>query len=223
MAVALRFRAQGAATRLGPMIVSTLAALVFPLLMALAASSDLITMRISNRLVAVLVVGFFVLAFAAQLPLQQIAMHTGLAVMVLAFGFAFFSFGWIGGGDAKLAAATSLWIGFGLLLPRGRADAVAAWRPPLAAAELPCAHRLDRSTARSQVRRPLRHRARDRRDPRLPPDRDLPSARRLKRSKPQAKQWLVNRNCKASINQTLTSSGHSRSRKSGSPVSASAY
>jgi prepilin peptidase CpaA len=117
MAVALRFRAQGAATRLGPMIVSTLAALVFPLLMALAASSDLITMRISNRLVAVLVVGFFVLAFAAQLPLQQIAMHTGLAVMVLAFGFAFFSFGWIGGGDAKLAAATSLWIGFGLLLP----------------------------------------------------------------------------------------------------------
>ena len=99
------------------MIVSTLAALVFPLLMALAASSDLITMRISNRLVAVLVIGFFVLAFAAQLPLQQIAMHTGLAVMVLAFGFAFFSFGWIGGGDAKLAAATSLWIGFGLLLP----------------------------------------------------------------------------------------------------------
>ena len=100
MAGALRFRAQGAATRLGPMIVSTLAALVFPLLMALAASSDLITMRISNRLVAVLVVGFFVLAFAAQLPLQQIAMHTGLAVMVLAFGFAFFSFGWIGGGEA---------------------------------------------------------------------------------------------------------------------------
>jgi prepilin peptidase CpaA len=108
---------QGAATRLGPMIVSTLAALVFPLLMALAASSDLLTMRISNRLVGVLVLGFFVLAFAAQLPLQQIAAHVGLAIVVLAFGFAFFSFGWMGGGDAKLAAATSLWIGFGLLLP----------------------------------------------------------------------------------------------------------
>ena len=55
------------------MIVSTLALLVFPLLMALAASSDLLTMRISNRLVGVLVLGFFVLAVAAQLPLQQIA------------------------------------------------------------------------------------------------------------------------------------------------------
>jgi prepilin peptidase CpaA len=108
---------KGAATRRGPMIVSMLAALVFPMLMALAASSDLITMRISNRLVGVLVLGFFVLGFAAQLPLQQMAAHVGLALMVLAFGFAFFSFGWIGGGDAKLAAATSLWIGFGLLLP----------------------------------------------------------------------------------------------------------
>jgi len=30
-------------------------------------------------------------------------------------GFAFFSRGWIGGGDAKLAAATALWLGFGHL------------------------------------------------------------------------------------------------------------
>ncbi len=99
------------------MIVSTLAALIFPLLMALAASSDLLTMRISNGLVAVLVIGFFVLAFVAQLPLEQIGAHLGLAIMVLAVGFAFFSFGWIGGGDAKLAAATTLWVGFGLMLP----------------------------------------------------------------------------------------------------------
>ncbi len=32
--------------------------------------------------------------------------------MVLAIAFGFFSQGWIGGGDAKLAAATSLWFGF---------------------------------------------------------------------------------------------------------------
>jgi prepilin peptidase CpaA len=30
--------------------------------------------------------------------------------------FVFFTFGWIGGGDAKLAAATALWLGFPLLL-----------------------------------------------------------------------------------------------------------
>jgi prepilin peptidase CpaA len=36
-------------------------------------------------------------------------------VLVVAFGF--FALGWIGGGDAKLAAATTLWLGFGLTLP----------------------------------------------------------------------------------------------------------
>jgi prepilin peptidase CpaA len=35
-------------------------------------------------------------------------------VLVVAFGF--FSQGWIGGGDAKLAAATALWFGFDHLL-----------------------------------------------------------------------------------------------------------
>jgi prepilin peptidase CpaA len=99
------------------MIVTTLGALVFPLLMALAASSDLLTMRISNALVGVLVLAFLVMAFVIQLPLEQIGTHVGLAIMVLAVGFAFFSFGWIGGGDAKLAAATTLWVGFGLMLP----------------------------------------------------------------------------------------------------------
>src|SRR5262245_61584231 len=94
-----------------------LAAMVFPLLMAFAASSDLLTMRISNTLMAILVLGFFVIAFAVQLPLQQIGIHVGLAFGVLAVGFAFFAFGWIGGGDAKLAAATTLWIGLGVMLP----------------------------------------------------------------------------------------------------------
>jgi prepilin peptidase CpaA len=35
---------------------------------------------------------------------------------VLATTFVFFARGWIGGGDAKLAAATALWFGFGHLL-----------------------------------------------------------------------------------------------------------
>src|SRR5690606_18374911 len=36
---------------------------------------------------------------------------------VLVAGFAFFAFGWVGGGDAKLAAATVLWVGPKELLP----------------------------------------------------------------------------------------------------------
>ena len=96
---------------------STLALLFFPFAMALAASSDLLTMRISNRLVLVLVAGFFIIALAVNLPLQQVAMHVTAALAALAVGFALFALRWIGGGDAKLAAATTLWLGFGLTLP----------------------------------------------------------------------------------------------------------
>jgi prepilin peptidase CpaA len=100
-----------------PTILSLPLVALFPLLMAFAASSDLLTMRISNRLVLVTVVGFFVLALAAGLPFEVIGMNVACAVAVLAVGFAFFAFGWIGGGDAKLAAATTLWLGFGMMLP----------------------------------------------------------------------------------------------------------
>ncbi len=96
---------------------SSVAILFFPLAMAFAASSDLLTMRISNRLVLLLVIGFFALALFVELPLQQFAMHVLCAVVVLVVAFAMFALGWVGGGDAKLAAATTLWLGFGLALP----------------------------------------------------------------------------------------------------------
>ena len=38
------------------------------------------------------------------------------AALVLVVAFVFFAQGWIGGGDAKLAAATALWFGFDYLL-----------------------------------------------------------------------------------------------------------
>ncbi|KKB76716.1 hypothetical protein VW35_18390 [Devosia soli] len=89
----------------------------FPVAMAIAASSDLLTMRISNKLVLILTAGFFVVAIAANLPLQQFAMHVLCALIVLAVAFGLFALGFIGGGDAKLAAATTLWLGFGATLP----------------------------------------------------------------------------------------------------------
>ena len=93
---------------------STIAMLFFPLGMALAASSDLLTMKISNKLVLLVVAGFFVVAIAINLPLQQLALHVMCAMLVLVVGFILFALRWIGGGDAKLAAATTLWLGFGL-------------------------------------------------------------------------------------------------------------
>ena len=90
--------------------------LLFPALMAFAASSDLLTMTISNRLSIALAVGFFLLALVTGMGLHAIGMHLAAAAVVLAVAFVFFSQGWIGGGDAKLAAATALWFGFDHLL-----------------------------------------------------------------------------------------------------------
>jgi prepilin peptidase CpaA len=83
--------------------------------MAFAASSDLFTMTISNRIAILLVLGFLALALPAGLSPSEIAQHFGAAAAVLAVTFFFFSRGWVGGGDAKLAAASALWIGWGHL------------------------------------------------------------------------------------------------------------
>jgi prepilin peptidase CpaA len=91
--------------------------LLFPALMAFAASSDLFTMTISNRIALILVGGFFVLAFVAGMNPNDVLSHVGTAFTVLAVTFVFFARGWIGGGDAKLAAATALWLGFEHLMP----------------------------------------------------------------------------------------------------------
>jgi prepilin peptidase CpaA len=86
--------------------------LLFPLLMAFAAASDLLTMTISNRVQLALIASFFVLACASGMALTAIAWHVGVGVLVLALAFGCFARGWIGGGDAKLAACTALWLGF---------------------------------------------------------------------------------------------------------------
>ena len=88
---------------------------VFPALMAYAAASDLLTMTIPNRLSLALVIGFVALACVGGLAWQTILLHMGAGAIVLAVTFGMFAAGWIGGGDAKLAAATALWLGFDTL------------------------------------------------------------------------------------------------------------
>ena len=90
--------------------------LLFPVLMAFAASSDLLTMTISNRLSLALAGSFFPLTIVIGMSLPAIGMHLAAAALVLAVCFGFFSMGWMGGGDAKLAAVTTLWFGFEYLL-----------------------------------------------------------------------------------------------------------
>ncbi len=92
------------------------AILVFPGLMAYAAASDLLTMTISNWISVLLVAVFLLLAPASGLGSSEILIHhlsCGISVLILTF--VLFSFGWIGGGDAKVTAATAVWIGWGNL------------------------------------------------------------------------------------------------------------
>ncbi len=98
------------------MLMDPIRLLLFPALMAFAASSDLFTMTISNRLSLALTAGFLLLTWVTGMSLIAFGWHVAAAALVLAVAFGFFSQGWIGGGDAKLAAATSLWFGFEYLM-----------------------------------------------------------------------------------------------------------
>jgi prepilin peptidase CpaA len=99
------------------MVADAIRLVLFPAMMAFAASSDLLTMTISNRVSLILAGGFFVLAFATGMSPLDMLYHVGAGCLVLAVAFGFFTRGWIGGGDAKLAAASALWLGFDYLLP----------------------------------------------------------------------------------------------------------
>ena len=98
------------------MLIDAIRLLLFPALMAFAASSDLFTMTISNKLSLALAGGFFLLVIVTGMGLAAIGMHLLAAALVLVIAFGLFTQGWIGGGDAKLAAAAALWFGFGYLL-----------------------------------------------------------------------------------------------------------
>jgi prepilin peptidase CpaA len=84
---------------------------LFPAMMAFAASSDLFTMTIANKVSLILIGGFVLLALLTGMTGHDMLIHAGVAAAVLVIAFLCFTRGWIGGGDAKLAAATVLWLG----------------------------------------------------------------------------------------------------------------
>lgn len=85
---------------------------IFPILVAFAGASDLLTMKIPNRVSILLVAGFVVLALVLGLSADQWLEHISGGAVVFVACFVMFSLGWMGGGDAKLASAVALWIGF---------------------------------------------------------------------------------------------------------------
>ena len=99
------------------MVADAIRLALFPAMMAFAASSDLLTLTISNRVSLVLVGGFVALALIGGVSAADVLSHLAAGCVVLVAAFSLFARGIVGGGDAKLAAATALWLGFDHLLP----------------------------------------------------------------------------------------------------------
>lgn len=86
--------------------------LLFSAILLLAAYSDARRFLIPNIYPLALVVLFvaaLLLGFPFPPPLWSLMLHFGAALMI---GMLLFHFGWLGGGDAKLYAATAMWFPF---------------------------------------------------------------------------------------------------------------
>ena len=88
-----------------------------PVVAVMAAVRDLTTMTIPNWMSLVLIAGFFPAAWLVGLAPMAVLAHVGVAVAALVVGAGMFALRWIGGGDAKLLAASCLWMGLGGTLP----------------------------------------------------------------------------------------------------------
>jgi prepilin peptidase CpaA len=95
------------------MTISSFAATVglvfFPLAMIYAGLMDLATLKIRNTLVLAIGVAWLILAPLAGFSVADLGSSALVAGGVFIVTFVLFALGWIGGGDAKLAAVTALW------------------------------------------------------------------------------------------------------------------
>jgi len=84
---------------------------ILPALVITAGVSDLTTMKIPNWISGALILAFFPTALAVGLPLDRLALHLGVGLVALLIGMSLFAARIVGGGDAKLIAASAIWMG----------------------------------------------------------------------------------------------------------------
>jgi len=89
---------------------------VFPFCMLFAAISDMLSMTIANRVSVLLVVVFALVAPLTGMDWAAYGWHFAAGALVLAVTFGLFAMGGMGGGDAKLLAATAVWMGLNIHL-----------------------------------------------------------------------------------------------------------
>lgn len=97
-------------------MLATLLLCALPLAFGLAAVSDLLTMKIPDAIAIALILLFFPAAVAAGLAGPQVGLALVAALAVFLLGFGLFALNVMGGGDAKLLAASALWYGFTISL-----------------------------------------------------------------------------------------------------------
>ena len=93
------------------MLIPLLFALVYPACLLWAAKTDIESMTIPNRLTLGLAMAFVPAALLLGMTPAQWGAHLGLGLAGLIAGMALFAFRVMGGGDAKLIAAATLWLG----------------------------------------------------------------------------------------------------------------
>jgi prepilin peptidase CpaA len=98
-------------------MVELLALAAFAALLIYAACSDVASLTIPNWVSIAMAALFVPAAFVANLALADIGMHLVFGFAVLVVGFFLFQANIIGGGDAKLLAATTIWTGFPAFAP----------------------------------------------------------------------------------------------------------
>ena len=94
---------------------------VLPALLVGAAVWDLASFTIPNVLPAamgLLFVVFVAVVFLSgnEVTFATIGLHGASGLIALVAGMVMFALGWVGGGDAKLYAVASLWLGWNMLL-----------------------------------------------------------------------------------------------------------
>ncbi len=91
--------------------------MIFPALAIVAALKDVTSYTIPNWISLALIVAFFPTALVSGAAWPGIGLCLAIGVGGLLLGMGMFAAGWIGGGDAKLFAASALWIGWPAAVP----------------------------------------------------------------------------------------------------------
>lgn len=95
-----------------PPIVATAAVLAFPGLVLAAALKDAFSFTIPNWISLALLAAFPLAALLVGMPLPMMGLNAAVGAGALVAGMVMFALRWVGGGDAKLFAAVSLWLGW---------------------------------------------------------------------------------------------------------------